>query len=74
MAGDELFTIARNPSCYAADLKLPLLRSGVKELLTLLVKSRQSISKVMEVRFTSGISSASLTFKHRLHAPLSAYV
>jgi hypothetical protein len=34
MAGDELFTIARNPSWYAADLKLALLRSGVKELLT----------------------------------------
>ena len=50
---------------------LARLGTEVKEVLTLLVKARQSISNTMGIRFARGMASVALTFKHRMYARFS---
>jgi hypothetical protein len=46
--------------------------TGVKEVVTLLVNARQSISTTTGMRFTRGMASVALIFNRRMYARFSA--
>jgi hypothetical protein len=57
----------------ATAIRLTYLRTVVKEVVTLLVKSQRSISSVMGVRVTRDMASVSLAFKCPNYAGFSVH-
>jgi hypothetical protein len=58
--------------CSRRWIRSASVRTEVKDVLTLLVKSRQSISHAMGVRFARGISAVSLAFTRRIRDRFAA--
>jgi hypothetical protein len=70
--GSSITCCARPSRHWASPRESAEFPTDVKEVVTLLVKSRQSISKAVGRRFTTAMDSVSLAFKRRMQGHSSA--